>query len=92
VQVTEITQQGVELRMLMSAADAPSAWDLRCEVREKLLGFLRTRYPEALPRTRVEAVTAPLKMPPEWVASELVEPYPQVAADEQQRQQQKAGD
>ena len=66
VQVTEITESGVELRMLMSAADAPSAWDLRCEVRERLLTFLRERYPEALPRTRVEAVTAPLSVPPEW--------------------------
>src|SRR4051794_22241903 len=63
VQVTEITAEGVELRMLMSAADAPSAWDLRCEVRERLLGFLRERFPESLPRTRVEAVTAPLSVP-----------------------------
>lgn len=66
LQVTEITAQGVELRILMSAADAPSAWDLRCEVRERLLTFLRTRYPEALPRLRVEAVTAPLGVPPDW--------------------------
>jgi small-conductance mechanosensitive channel len=71
VQVTELTPQGVELRMLMSAADAPSAWDLRCEVREKLLTFLHDRYPEALPRARVEAVTAPLGVPPVWA-----DPYP----------------
>jgi small-conductance mechanosensitive channel len=58
LQVTEITQQGVELRILMSAADAPSAWDLRCEVREELLRFLREGYPEALPRLRLEAVVA----------------------------------
>jgi len=68
VQVTEITAHGVELRMLMSAADATSAWDLRCEVRERLLGFLRERLPESLPRTRVEAVTAPLSVPPDWAA------------------------
>jgi small-conductance mechanosensitive channel len=72
VQVTEITAQGVELRMLMSAADAPSAWDLRCEVRERLLTFLRERFPEALPRVRVEAATAPLPAPPDWTA---LDPY-----------------
>jgi small-conductance mechanosensitive channel len=78
VQVTEIGSAGVELRMLMSAADAPSAWDLRCEVREKLLAFLRERYPEALPRLRVEAVTAPLDAPPDWVA---LDPYGDAGAD-----------
>jgi small-conductance mechanosensitive channel len=72
VQVTEIRPEGVELRMLMSAADAPSAWDLRCEVRERLLTFLRERFPESLPRTRVEAVTAPLSGPPDWAA---LDPY-----------------
>src|SRR4051794_33317069 len=71
-QGTQITAQGGELRMLMSAADAPSAWDLRCEVRERLLGFLRERFPESLPLTRVEAVTAPLSVPPDWAA---LDPY-----------------
>jgi small-conductance mechanosensitive channel len=72
VQVTEIRTSGVELRILMSAADAPSAWDLRCEVREKLLVFLRTRYPDALPRTRIETVRSALAAAPEWAA----DPYP----------------
>ena len=87
VQVTEITTQGVELRMLMSAADAPSAWDLRCEVREKLLTFLRDRYPEALPRTRVEAATSPLNVPPEWATTDAADAYP----EEREQQEQKAG-
>ncbi|MDQ1706611.1 MAG: hypothetical protein QOF18_2977, partial [Frankiaceae bacterium] len=55
VQVTEVTSQGVEVRIVMSAPNAPTAWDLRCDVREQLLAFVRTRYPEALPRVRVEA-------------------------------------
>jgi small-conductance mechanosensitive channel len=86
VQVTELTPQGVELRMLMSASDAPSAWDLRCEVREKLLAFLRERYPEALPRTRVEAVTAPLGVPPGWAdAYPREEQHPANARGERDR-------
>jgi small-conductance mechanosensitive channel len=69
VQVTEITTHGVELRMLMSAADAPSAWDLRCEVRERLLEFLREQHPQALPRTRIESVSgspASVGVPSGW--------------------------
>ena len=54
VQVTNATEHTVELRFLMSAADSPTAWNLRCEVREKLLGFLQERFPQGLPRTRVE--------------------------------------
>lgn len=54
LQVTNTTERTVELRALMSAADAPTAWDLRCEVREKLVAFLQQHYPHALPRIRAE--------------------------------------
>jgi len=43
LQVTNTTDRAVELRALMSAADASSAWNLRCEVREKLLDFLQKK-------------------------------------------------
>jgi len=54
LQVTNATEKTVELRALMSAADSPTAWNLRCEVREKLLEFLQQRFPECLPRIRIE--------------------------------------
>jgi len=41
------------LRVLISAADAPSAFDLRCHMREQLLAFIRDEYPAALPQTRL---------------------------------------
>jgi hypothetical protein len=44
----------MELRALMSAKDASDAWDLRVFIREKLLTFLQERFPEYLPRTRIE--------------------------------------
>jgi len=44
----------MELRALMSAADASAAWSLRCEVREKLIEFIKTEYPQVLPRMRAE--------------------------------------
>jgi small-conductance mechanosensitive channel len=56
LQVTDATERTVQLRALMTARDAPTAWDLRCEVREKLLAFLQHELPSALPRQRVDMV------------------------------------
>lgn len=54
LQVTNTTERCIELRALMSAADASAAWDLRCEVREKLVTFLQEKFQDALPRIRAE--------------------------------------
>ncbi|MEV4172720.1 MULTISPECIES: mechanosensitive ion channel family protein [unclassified Nonomuraea] len=55
LQVTDVLPNGlVELRGLMSAADSPSSWDLKCDVREFLVNYVRDNYPDALPRFRVE--------------------------------------
>lgn len=56
LQVSEAKEHTLELRALVSARSAPASWDLRCEVREKLIAFLQAEYPNALPRTRQEAV------------------------------------
>jgi small-conductance mechanosensitive channel len=54
LQVTNATDRSVELRALMSAVDASVAWNLRCEIREKMLAWLQASYPECLPRVRAE--------------------------------------
>ena len=54
VQVTDTTEHSMKVRAIMSAPDSSSAWDLRCEVREKLIDFIRTKHPEAFPRFRAE--------------------------------------
>ncbi|HEU5079148.1 MAG TPA: mechanosensitive ion channel domain-containing protein [Opitutaceae bacterium] len=54
LQVTDVTEHTIQLRALASAADASKAFDLRCAIREQLLDFLQTNYPESLPRTRVD--------------------------------------
>ena len=54
VQVTDTSPQGIEVRALVSATDASKAWNLRCEVREKLVSFLQREYPGALPKLRGE--------------------------------------
>ena len=52
LQVTDFKEGTMELRCLMSARSAALAFDLRCEVREKLIDFLQKEHPEALPRSR----------------------------------------
>jgi small-conductance mechanosensitive channel len=54
LQVSDAKDHAIELRALVSARTSPLAWDLRCEVREKLIAFLRDEYPEALPRQRAD--------------------------------------
>ncbi len=54
LQVTEAKDQTIELRALVSAPDSPKAWDLRCKVREKLIGYLQSEFPDCLPRVRAE--------------------------------------
>jgi hypothetical protein len=54
LQVTDTSQNGVELRALMSAVDSGTAWELRCHVREGLLRVVNDRWPQSLPRLRAE--------------------------------------
>jgi small-conductance mechanosensitive channel len=63
LQVSDCRETTIELRALMSANSGSAAWDLRCEVREKLIDFLQREYPSALPRRRYEAAeTAAAKL------------------------------
>ena len=54
LQVTDSKERTVTLRALMSAKTSPEAWDLRCDIREKMLTWLQADYPDALPRIRAE--------------------------------------
>jgi len=67
LQVTNATERGVELRALMSAPDASKAWNLRCEVRERLLGFIQENCSGNLPRFRAEIAG---QMNPDWADRE----------------------
>jgi small-conductance mechanosensitive channel len=58
IQVTDSKERTLEVRVLLSAADAPTAWDLRCLVREKLVEFLQRNHPSCLPRIRTEVLGA----------------------------------
>lgn len=59
LQVTHATANTIELRALADARDAGTAWDLRCYIREQLITFLQTRYPQSLPKMRAELQPTP---------------------------------
>lgn len=52
LQVTDATYQSMQLRALMSARNGPTAFDLRCYVRENLIKFLQEKFPASLPQGR----------------------------------------
>ncbi len=55
VAVTDFRDAVMEIRILVSASNAGRTFDLRCEVREKLIDFIQRDYPQALPQMRLEA-------------------------------------
>jgi len=61
LQVTDNSPDAIEVRLLMSAADASSAFDLRCALREGMLDWIRRNQPEALVRRRTLPV-APVEL------------------------------
>lgn len=52
VQVTELTPETMQVRVIASAANSGDAFDLRCLLRESLVAWLRETHPEALPTRR----------------------------------------
>jgi small-conductance mechanosensitive channel len=54
VAVTDFKHDTMEVRILASAGNSGAVFDLRCEVREKLIDVLKREHPEALPRQRSE--------------------------------------
>ncbi len=63
VQVTDAVGSFVRVRVLVSAVDAPTLWDLRCVVRERLVSWLQEHHPDALPRLRAEVGSRPEHQP-----------------------------
>ena len=56
LQVTDAVGALVRVRVLVSAKDGPTLFDLRCHVREGLVVWLQREHPAGLPRTRFEGV------------------------------------
>jgi len=56
--MTDARPESVELRLSVSAATIGDLWNLRCALREHMLGWLRANQPEALIRHRLEVEAA----------------------------------
>lgn len=52
LQVTDTTEKTMTVRLLMTAQNSPTAFDLRCYVRERMIEFVQQNYPQSLPRIR----------------------------------------
>jgi small-conductance mechanosensitive channel len=65
LQVTEAGERAMQLRALVSARDAGLSWELRCRVREQLVGFIQLEYPAFLPRVRADNRLEPGDVAPE---------------------------
>jgi small-conductance mechanosensitive channel len=60
VQVTNTSAEAIELRVLVTADSVGDTSNLCAELREKLIGFLQSECPQALPRRRHEIRELPL--------------------------------
>ena len=56
--MTEANPESIELRLAVSARTIGDLWNLRCQLREHMLGWLREHQPEALIRHRLEVEAA----------------------------------
>jgi len=54
LQVTDASEKSIQLRALVSSPDSSRNWDLRCHIRENLLGFIQRQYPHSLPQVRAD--------------------------------------
>jgi len=52
--VTEAKPQSMEVRIVVSAKDSTTLFDLRCYVREKLIEFMQKKHPHCLPKIKLE--------------------------------------
>jgi hypothetical protein len=75
LQVVDTTPSTMVLRGLVSSADAPTTWDLRCDLREGLLTYLREHHPDTLPKVRA-SVSSSDSQPPSGPGESDSDPGP----------------
>lgn len=52
--ITGANNRTMEVRATMSAKNADDAYNLECEIRERLVTYIRENYPDALPKIRLD--------------------------------------
>lgn len=54
IQVTDSKDRYMELRILVSGSNSSLNWDLRVDIREKMINFINKEYPGSFAKTRIE--------------------------------------
>ncbi len=54
LQVTDATEKSMQIRVLATSADSSKSWDLRCDIREKLIAYIQQHHPQSLPQFRAQ--------------------------------------
>ncbi len=54
LQVTDATEKTMQIRVLATSADSSKGWDLRCDIREKLIVYIQKHHPQSLPHFRAQ--------------------------------------
>ena len=54
LQVTDATEKTMQIRVLATSADSSKGWDLRCDIREKLIAYIQKHHPQSLPQVRAQ--------------------------------------
>ncbi|QHJ01122.1 mechanosensitive ion channel [Xylophilus rhododendri] len=69
VQVTDVTEQTMQLRILCTAQSSSKAFDLRCKIREDMIAYMQKEYPQYLPTMRIlnekDVASGVVQVPPE---------------------------
>jgi small-conductance mechanosensitive channel len=51
--IADATETSIQIRALVSASDPDKLWNLRCDVREAMISYVREKHPAHLVKTRV---------------------------------------
>ncbi len=54
IQVTNTTDHYKEVRIVLSSADSGKNWDLRTDVREKLIDYINSHFPDSFAKIRIK--------------------------------------
>lgn len=90
LQITDMTGGKMEVRAVVSAATSGLLWDLRCEVREKMVEWIQNEVPYAMTRMRVEP--EPTSAPSEEIRASFIADTEREWADEKEKAKAEAAD
>jgi small-conductance mechanosensitive channel len=54
LQVTDASEKTMQVRVLATTADSSKGWDLRCDIREKIIAYIQKNHPQSLPQFRTQ--------------------------------------